>query len=286
MYVQYPGAGLQPPAGFYPTGGFAPAMNGAAVGSGYFPNQLQQYSTRGMYGGQAQATGVTNMGMFQTPRDPFAPLAVAGQQMTGPMASAPGGPPGASPGAPVVTGSTASGAPSGYHSAFGAPTPATPAADGGYMPISAQNVGGGDAHPCVNQAYPQHPGAKPIDFFGGGSAMGAAAPVAGSPVSTATAPQKPVNMPWGQPSSALPPGVPQVAPPAQQPGVPMPGAPQAAMMTQPPATATGTQQEPDPDEDPNRLPTFVKVRGLPAEHDPRIARRPKPKKRAPGVCCA
>mmetsp|Transcript_35943 Transcript_35943/g.71189 ORF Transcript_35943/g.71189 Transcript_35943/m.71189 type:complete len:197 (+) Transcript_35943:53-643(+) len=46
-------------------------------------------------------------------------------------------------------------------------------------------------------------------------------------------------------------------------------------------------EEPDPDDDPNRLPTFVKVRGLPAEHDPRIARRPKPKKRAPaGVCCA
>lgn len=44
-------------------------------------------------------------------------------------------------------------------------------------------------------------------------------------------------------------------------------------------------QEPDPDEDPNRLPTFVKVRGLPAEHDPRIARRPKPKRRPTGVCC-
>ena len=28
------------------------------------------------------------------------------------------------------------------------------------------------------------------------------------------------------------------------------------------------------------------VRGLPAEHDPRIARRPRPKKRAPGICCA
>mmetsp|Transcript_35599 Transcript_35599/g.70377 ORF Transcript_35599/g.70377 Transcript_35599/m.70377 type:complete len:249 (+) Transcript_35599:91-837(+) len=41
----------------------------------------------------------------------------------------------------------------------------------------------------------------------------------------------------------------------------------------------------DPDDDPNRLPTFVKVRGLPAEYDPRITKRPKPKKRAPGVCC-
>lgn len=47
----------------------------------------------------------------------------------------------------------------------------------------------------------------------------------------------------------------------------------------------GQGQEHDPDDDPNRLPTFVKVRGLPAEHDPRIARRPKPKKRAPGVAC-
>jgi len=45
-------------------------------------------------------------------------------------------------------------------------------------------------------------------------------------------------------------------------------------------------QEQDPDDDPNRLPTFVKVRGLPAEHDPRIARRPKAKKRTQGVCCA
>jgi len=51
--------------------------------------------------------------------------------------------------------------------------------------------------------------------------------------------------------------------------------------------STVEAQEPDPDDDPNRLPTFVKVRGLPAEHDPRIARRPqKPKKRATGVCCA
>mmetsp|Transcript_37488 Transcript_37488/g.69911 ORF Transcript_37488/g.69911 Transcript_37488/m.69911 type:complete len:187 (+) Transcript_37488:93-653(+) len=50
-----------------------------------------------------------------------------------------------------------------------------------------------------------------------------------------------------------------------------------------------TQAQPgevDDEDDPNRLPTFVKVRGLPAEHDPRIARRPKPKKRAPGICCA
>jgi len=44
-------------------------------------------------------------------------------------------------------------------------------------------------------------------------------------------------------------------------------------------------KETDPEDDPNRLPTFVKVRGLPAEYDPRITKRPKPKKRAPGVCC-
>ena len=47
-----------------------------------------------------------------------------------------------------------------------------------------------------------------------------------------------------------------------------------------------TSPEADEEDDPNRLPTFVKVRGLPAEHDPRIARRPRPKKRAPGICCA
>lgn len=45
-------------------------------------------------------------------------------------------------------------------------------------------------------------------------------------------------------------------------------------------------QEPDPDDDPNRLPTFVKVRGLPAEHDPRIVRRPGKKRAArKGACC-
>lgn len=47
-----------------------------------------------------------------------------------------------------------------------------------------------------------------------------------------------------------------------------------------------TGPDAEEDDDPNRLPTFVKVRGLPAEHDPRIARRPRPKKRAPGICCA
>eukprot|EP00929_Paragymnodinium_shiwhaense_P118901 TRINITY_DN907_c0_g1_i2.p1 TRINITY_DN907_c0_g1~~TRINITY_DN907_c0_g1_i2.p1 ORF type:complete len:245 (-),score=60.15 TRINITY_DN907_c0_g1_i2:262-996(-) len=74
-------------------------------------------------------------------------------------------------------------------------------------------------------------------------------------------------------------------------GQPAPGAvshsaPGHAMGAPPPGGAPGAPQEPDPDDDPNRLPTFVKVRGLPAEHDPRIARRPKPKKRAPVICCA
>jgi len=54
----------------------------------------------------------------------------------------------------------------------------------------------------------------------------------------------------------------------------------------PPPIMGATAAEPDPDDDPNRLPTFVKVRGLPAEHDPRIVRRKGGKKRAPGVCCA
>lgn len=104
----------------------------------------------------------------------------------------------------------------------------------------------------------------------------------------------PVPVPWGG-APGMPPGaMPGVAGgmPGQQPGHPghpghpgqpgqVPGAPQAG--AQPGAEQAG---EPDPDDDPNRLPTFVKVRGLPAEHDPRIARRPKPKKRAPGVCCA
>lgn len=39
------------------------------------------------------------------------------------------------------------------------------------------------------------------------------------------------------------------------------------------------------DDDPNRLPTWVKVRGLPSEHDPRIIKRPRPKKIARRECC-
>lgn len=91
-------------------------------------------------------------------------------------------------------------------------------------------------------------------------------------------------------------GVAGIAPRAPQPA---PGQPSqwtgAQASVSQPSTQTGPGQLPvaltqaalDPeDEDPNRLPTFVKVRGLPAEHDPRIARRPKPKKRAPGICCA
>lgn len=54
------------------------------------------------------------------------------------------------------------------------------------------------------------------------------------------------------------------------------------------AAGQALPQDPDPDDDPNRLPTFIKVRGLPAEHDPRIARRPvktQPKRRANKICC-
>lgn len=108
----------------------------------------------------------------------------------------------------------------------------------------------------------------------------------------------PMAVPWGgapgmpQPQGALPGAPPPGA--GAQPGQPYPGQPGPPRPQQvpggmpPPGTQPATDQaaEPDPDDDPNRLPTFVKVRGLPAEHDPRIARRPKPKKRAPGVCCA
>mmetsp|Transcript_26630 Transcript_26630/g.58493 ORF Transcript_26630/g.58493 Transcript_26630/m.58493 type:complete len:218 (+) Transcript_26630:91-744(+) len=85
--------------------------------------------------------------------------------------------------------------------------------------------------------------------------------------------QKPANWAGG----AIPPVAPAVPPLA---------APTGPTAAAPPAAAAPPPGEPDPDDDPNRLPTFVKVRGLPAEHDPRIARRPKPKKRAAGVCCA
>ncbi|CAK9058849.1 unnamed protein product [Durusdinium trenchii] len=75
-------------------------------------------------------------------------------------------------------------------------------------------------------------------------------------------------------------------------GYAKPGELQPASVQMPGAQRVGTNltqvtgPEGEEDDDPNRLPTFVKVRGLPAEHDPRIARRPRPKKRAPGICCA
>jgi len=54
-----------------------------------------------------------------------------------------------------------------------------------------------------------------------------------------------------------------------------------------PAARGAAVEEPDPDDDPNRLPTFVKVRGVPQQFDPRIEKRPtNKKKRAPHVCCA
>jgi len=66
----------------------------------------------------------------------------------------------------------------------------------------------------------------------------------------------------------------------QRPGPPM-------MAPQAPLGMAPAMQGPDPDDDPNRLPTFVKVRGLPAEHDPRIVRRPGQKKaRKKAACCA
>lgn len=82
--------------------------------------------------------------------------------------------------------------------------------------------------------------------------------------------------PWQPPPQACGPSPP---PPAQQQAQPAHG-PFPGQPGQPPA---GNVEEPE--EDPNRLPTFVKVRGLPPDNDPRIARRPKAKKRAPGVCC-
>ena len=87
----------------------------------------------------------------------------------------------------------------------------------------------------------------------------------------------------GQPLSAMPTPMPWGGP------QPQPVAPHVSHGSSagPSVSTLPETMEPDPDDDPNRLPTFVKVRGLPAEHDPRIARRPKPKKRAPaGVCCA
>ncbi|CAD7923139.1 unnamed protein product [Amoebophrya sp. A25] len=41
----------------------------------------------------------------------------------------------------------------------------------------------------------------------------------------------------------------------------------------------------DDSEDPGRVPTFVKVRGLPEQQDPRIQKRKKPKKKSPFAAC-
>eukprot|EP00746_Dinoflagellata_sp_MGD_P003368 gnl/MRDRNA2_/MRDRNA2_106559_c0_seq1.p1 gnl/MRDRNA2_/MRDRNA2_106559_c0~~gnl/MRDRNA2_/MRDRNA2_106559_c0_seq1.p1 ORF type:complete len:176 (+),score=29.37 gnl/MRDRNA2_/MRDRNA2_106559_c0_seq1:124-651(+) len=64
---------------------------------------------------------------------------------------------------------------------------------------------------------------------------------------------------------------------AQWTGAPPPVGPAPAAAPEQMSEDMGTQ------EDPNRLPTFVKVRGLPPEHDPRIQRRER-KKRPPGIC--
>eukprot|EP00913_Durusdinium_trenchii_P013542 g12713.t1 len=109
---------------------------------------------------------------------------------------------------------------------------------------------------------------------------------------------QPSVQPHAIPQTVMPEGgFGQVMQPIGQPayipaGYAKPGELQPASVQMPGAQRVGTNltqvtgPEGEEDDDPNRLPTFVKVRGLPAEHDPRIARRPRPKKRAPGICCA
>lgn len=77
------------------------------------------------------------------------------------------------------------------------------------------------------------------------------------------------------PGTYVPAGMPGSNPMRMTSGIPAPQGPHGA-----------GPQELEEDEEPNRLPTFVKVRGLPADHDPRIARRPKPKKPRGFVLCA
>eukprot|EP00812_Abedinium_dasypus_P009600 NODE_3280_length_808_cov_238.527224.p2 GENE.NODE_3280_length_808_cov_238.527224~~NODE_3280_length_808_cov_238.527224.p2 ORF type:complete len:178 (+),score=12.00 NODE_3280_length_808_cov_238.527224:3-536(+) len=55
----------------------------------------------------------------------------------------------------------------------------------------------------------------------------------------------------------------------------------AAIMAEGPSQVLDRELE----EDPSRLPTFIKVRGLPAEHDPRIARKAPRIRRRPGSVC-
>uniref|UniRef100_A0A7S2AHU9 Uncharacterized protein n=1 Tax=Alexandrium andersonii TaxID=327968 RepID=A0A7S2AHU9_9DINO len=182
-----------------------------------------------------------------------------------------------------------------------------PAGSGGnvYAPQPVQGVGGAPY-------YPQAPYASQ-GLYGQQPGMGVY-PTPRDPYSLPAAPVQAPGLPqhaYGghvgaqdQVYAAWPPahGKPEYG--GHQCGAPHPGQPQAAapwpgaapqpvqQAVAPPRTAPGQggapgpAEEVDPDDDPNRLPTFVKVRGLPAEHDPRIARRPKPKKRAPGICCA
>lgn len=63
--------------------------------------------------------------------------------------------------------------------------------------------------------------------------------------------------------------------------------PPAHLPSGPMNTAVAVTDDLDLDDDPNRLPTWVKVRGFPSEFDPRIAKRPQPKKvaRSSKLCC-
>mmetsp|Transcript_49565 Transcript_49565/g.131024 ORF Transcript_49565/g.131024 Transcript_49565/m.131024 type:complete len:192 (-) Transcript_49565:287-862(-) len=180
-------------------------------------------------------------------------------------------------------------------------------APGAYYPAA---VGSGGYYTTMQSPYSsratgapqfaQAPAAAPMfqtprDPYTHVAAAPAAAPTYGAYAAPQQDPQRYAQAGWQQQPQAMP----QYSAHAEKPASPSPwaqapGTPTMQQPTMQPAMGAAPMtmqqalgaQDPDPDDDPNRLPTFVKVRGLPAEHDPRIARRPKPKKRAPGVCCA
>lgn len=278
MYVQYPIGTLSPNAVYSPPGtaggpsSYTPPMAGA-VGSGYMPQMQQMAPPQYVRGGQQLGGGLTQpLPVFssQTPRDPgstFTPT--PGNAAPGPLAN------------PGFAGA--------QYPSYDGLFPAVAAAPGKLDMYGAQPQDfGRGAHPPQQQQQPPCTGcggcgggragcggcgACGACGCGGGSGCGCGSGCGngcgGCPAAPPPGPNQWQAQACGQPAAPTPPPAGNGVPPSQ---APMGNTAQPA-------------EDPD-DDDPNRLPTFVRVRGLPPDNDPRITRRPKAKKRAPGVCCA
>lgn len=264
MYVQYPVGAVSSNAVFTAPGtagapsSYTPPLAGA-VGSGYLPPMQQMAPPQYARGGQQFGGGLTQpLPVFTSPRDP------ANAMVPGPG----NGPPG------QFAHHNYSG---GQYPAFDGLFPGVPAPQGKMeafvpQPQDFRNVPPPAVLPHQQQQLPcAGPGSCPGACGNGCSGGGSAAPQAS-------------QTRWPPPPQASG-GAPLLAPQHQaQSGHGPPAGSPPGQLGQPGMPPVGNVE--DPDDDPNRLPTFVKVRGLPPDNDPRITRRPKAKKRAPGVCCA